>query len=293
MFRQQDWAHHLAGTFGWNRCPACGLVYLSPRPTVAEMPAYYPPQYALYLSASRRRRWWQPSGWMERRDMARRCRAARRLRARGRVLDVGCGTGEFLAAMREQGWDTLGVEPSDRAAAYAREELGLDVRTGTLADLGLEPNSLDVVTLWTVLEHLYDPIAALRTARRLLRPGGLLVLSVPDVDSLDARWFGAYWAGYDTPRHLYAYSHQVLRSLLDRSGFAFWDSEHFAADYYTFRASLEPWLQARLADSKLLTALTSLLGFPGLRLLTWPLFGALNALGKGCIVTVYARPADR
>lgn len=227
---------------------------------------------------------------MQRRDINRRCQAAMRVCSRGRILDVGCGTGEFLAAMKQRGWDVIGLEPSAIAAAHAREALGLDVRAETLKDADLPEASFDVITLWTVLEHVYAPLSTLRAARRLLRPGGLLLISIPDTQSLDARCFGEHWVGYDTPRHLYVYPRAVLRSLLEQSGLQLEQTEHFQADLYTFLVSLQPWLRARLKHKRLLALLDRLLTFPGMRLWTWPLFWAINAIGKGCIITVYARP---
>jgi SAM-dependent methyltransferase len=229
---------------------------------------------------------------MQQRDVNRRCRDAMRLTTCGRVLDIGCGTGEFLAAMRRLGWDTHGVEPNEGAAAYAREKLGLDVRADDLQNLDLPDCSFDLVTLWTVLEHLHDPGSVLRTARRILRPSGLLIISIPDIQSLDARCFGTSWVGYDTPRHLYVFSRDNIRSLLAQAGFATWDEEHSQADYYTFLGSLEPWLRARLHQRSIFRAVGRILHVPGMRMLTWPLFWAINLFDRGCIVTFYARPAD-
>jgi SAM-dependent methyltransferase len=291
LFSSPDIVHHSNDNlFSWHQCPSCGLIYLKPRPAPDEMAFYYPEDYALFRSAMQQRRWWQPSLWMDRRDINRRCKSAMRLCASGYVLDVGCGTGEFLATMRQHGWETVGLEPNEVAANYARDHLKLDVHTGKLQELDLKLASFDVITLWTVLEHLYDPLSILQTVHHLLKPNGLLVISIPDIGSLDAHLFGHYWVGYDTPRHLYVYSPGVIRELLMRSGFELWDMEHFQADYYTFLGSVEPWLNVTLNHPGLLRLSHRLLNFPGARMLTWPLFWAVNMLGKGCIVAIYARP---
>jgi len=159
------------------------------------------------------------------------------------LLDVGCGSGRFLARMRDLGWTVCGVEPDPEAAERARG-LGLTVHTGTLSQAGFPSAAFDVVTLWEVIEHLPNPVEALVEVARVLRPDGLLVLSTPNVESLAARWFGAYWFNADVPRHVALYTPQALRRLLERAGF----STH-RLDYLSstsgWLGSIEYWLRYR------------------------------------------------
>jgi SAM-dependent methyltransferase len=289
LFWAEDIRHAIPGRYAWRRCASCGLVYLSPRPTLTEMASYYPGDYALFRTATEHPDW-RPFRWIQQRDIQQRCRDAQRLIPRGRVLDIGCGTGEFLAAMKERGWESVGIEPSELAACYAREQFGLDVHSGRLEDVVLPDASFDVITLWTVVEHLHDPIMVMKLAFRLLRPDGLLVLSLPDPGSLDAHWFGPSWVGYDTPRHLSLFSPKSFGSLLAQSGFSLCGTGHSHADYYTFLASFDPWLRKRSWPRGLIATLNRASRLPGLRTATWPGFWLINLLGKGCIVTVYARP---
>jgi SAM-dependent methyltransferase len=289
LFRVPDFRHNLGGEFGWQRCPVCGLIYLSPRPLQEEIGLYYPEDYALFRTADQKRRWWH-FPLMRRWDMHRRCNAIQRLHDRGRILDVGCATGEFLQAMHRRGWETYGVEPDDGAAEYARQQSGLRVFTGDLKSVSFPDAYFDVVTMWVVLEHLYDPLDVLKEVRRTLNPKGLLVLSVPDPRSLEARLFGPYWTGFDAPRHLYVYTSSILRKLLTKAGFEVGDTDYFQADYYTFLASFEPWLCHVLRRDNLPFVLKAILHFPGAGLMWSPLFEAINRLNRGTIVTVYARP---
>ncbi len=183
------------------RCIDCGLAFTDPRPTTDEIAAFYPPSYggldrddvlARVEAAFRRRQQREVVRWL-----------ARLRPARGRLLDAGCGAGDLLAALRADGWSVTGVEPAPPAAALARRRHGLDVLTGRFEEAPLESGRFDVVTLAGVLEHLHDPLGALRRARSLLAPGGLVaVLFVPRLDSPEARRLGSRWLALDMPRHL-------------------------------------------------------------------------------------------
>ena len=136
----------------------------------------------------------------------------------GRLLDVGCGNGRLLAAMRWAGWLVEGVEPDERAAAHARS-LGLTVHSGTLEDAGFPASSFDAITMTHVLEHLPDPVEALQRCRELLRPGGRLWLATPNLASPGHRRYGAGWLGLDPPRHLVLMTPSSLRWSLESAGF--------------------------------------------------------------------------
>jgi len=180
-------------------------VYLDPRPTASEIGGFYPDDYHTARGAGgpvqrledawRRRQFGEVARWL-----------AELRPGRGRLLDVGCGSGELLEALRDDGWRVRGVEPSTRSAEIARTQRGLDVQTAAFDDAALPESSCDVVVLAAVLEHLHDPLAALTRARRLLTPGGLVaVLFLPRFDAPQARLFGPRWIGLDLPRHLYQF----------------------------------------------------------------------------------------
>jgi SAM-dependent methyltransferase len=146
--------------------------------------------------------------------------------ATGRLLDVGCGKGRFLAAARDAGWQVLGVEFSPTSAAAARLAHGVDVVSGDFLEAPLE-GDFDVITMWHVLEHLPDPAAAIGRAAELLRPGGRLVVSVPNVDSLQARLGGERWFHLDLPRHLFHFGPRSLSAMVGRAGFHVTRIGHF------------------------------------------------------------------
>lgn len=136
----------------------------------------------------------------------------------GTVLDVGCATGEFLALARERGWSILGVDPS--SARVDAEVRGVPMVGTTIHDADVPAGTLDLVTFWDVLEHVPDPIADLGRARSLLRPGGLIALTVPDGSSLLSKVTRGAWFGYRTAgEHLQFFTRSSLRLALEASGF--------------------------------------------------------------------------
>src|SRR5207249_6661628 len=140
-------------------------------------------------------------------------------RHRGRLLDVGCGTGVIAGTLRDLGWDVYGVEPDPRAGALAQRRLGSErVAIGTLDTVDLPASSFDVMTAQQVIEHVPDPLAFLSHARRLLRQGGRVVLTTPNAHSLCHRRFGRNWRELDPPRHLHLFSLSDLSTCASRVG---------------------------------------------------------------------------
>ncbi|HEY0312464.1 MAG TPA: class I SAM-dependent methyltransferase [Allosphingosinicella sp.] len=139
-------------------------------------------------------------------------------RGGGRVLDIGCGGGEWLLHARTAGWQACGADPDPVATAKCRDN-GLDVRTGGSEAWRDQPGSFDAVTMNHVIEHLHDPAEALVDILHLLKPGGQLFVETPNVDARGHRTYGANWRGLEPPRHLMLFNPASLRDLLLRSGF--------------------------------------------------------------------------
>lgn len=133
------------------------------------------------------------------------------------LLDVGCGDGLALIRMRHLGWDVHGVDTDAQAVDRARQR-GLDVRFGTLSDQSYPDSTFDVVTMTHVIEHVHDPVALLRECRRILKPGGRLVVHTPNLQSLGHRLYREAWRGLEPPRHLHIFSLRNLPQVLERSG---------------------------------------------------------------------------
>jgi 2-polyprenyl-3-methyl-5-hydroxy-6-metoxy-1,4-benzoquinol methylase len=138
-----------------------------------------------------------------------------------RVLDIGCAAGYFLSVMQEEGWQVTGLEPSDAIRVQAEKELGAKNVCGGLlgVDDDLAPGSFDLVTFWDVIEHIPDPRAALVRARKLLAPGGLLIVETQNVNSRAAKVLGKKWQHYKHAEHIYHFNKATLTRLLDEAGF--------------------------------------------------------------------------
>jgi SAM-dependent methyltransferase len=223
--------------FSYVRCSACGLVFLNPRPEAAEMQGFYDEDY--YGGGNRKFR----SGPEVLRRLFARARARRAVRyfpSCGKVLDVGCGQGTFLQLMQEKGWKGHGTELSPRSAFRALQA-GLSVSVGEIRESQFPPDFFDLITFWQVLEHLRDPSAVLRRIRPLLKRGGIVAVSTPNVESLQAKVFRGNWFHLDPPRHLYLFSPRTLVKFMAAHGFRPLTLSHFSWEQNPYG-----WLQSFL-----------------------------------------------
>jgi 2-polyprenyl-3-methyl-5-hydroxy-6-metoxy-1,4-benzoquinol methylase len=137
----------------------------------------------------------------------------------GALLDVGSGLGTYLLLLRSLGWRVHGIEASRSAASYAQDQLGLDVKCGLFEDVVFPKNFFDVITMWHSLEHFADPRSILLKAHRLLKPGGKLLIAVPNYASMDRKIFGENWNGLEIPLHLFHFNPCSIQTALERTGF--------------------------------------------------------------------------
>jgi SAM-dependent methyltransferase len=169
-----------------------------------------------------------PLGWPV--DATYRYLPRRRPSEEQRVLDIGCGNGDWLALIQETGWQAGGVEPDAIAAAQARDR-GFDVRS-SVEDWLDSPGSFDFVTMSHVIEHVHDPISLLRAAYDLLRPGGRIFLATPNIDAIGHSLYGRHWRGLEPPRHLVLFNRTSLSAALSRAGFS---RVSFPRRFYPFK----------------------------------------------------------
>jgi len=206
-------------TFLAVQCPDCQLVYLNPRPAEMDFARIYPPEYHAYDFSAK------DFGLVyniRRRLEARRVLAyARGLQENARILDIGCGDGFHLKLLKDFGkksWQLEGVELDERAVEAAGSA-DLTIHHGAADEVGLPPNSYDLILLIMVIEHVADPAGILRTACKLLKPGGRIVIVTDGAASPSFKLFrGRHWGGYHFPRHWNLFDRRNLAQLARNSG---------------------------------------------------------------------------
>lgn len=194
-------------------CSGCGLVFTNPMPTAAEADSFYARHYRNHYHGALRPR--RKALLKARRGAVARCRGLIPLLEEGdRVIDVGAGTGDFVHELQLKGVRAEGIEPNARFADYASQTYGVPIHVGGWQDISIAPRSVDVVTAHHVLEHFRHPLAALRAMREWLKPGGILLLAVPNVESPHRTPYGRFHFA-----HLYNFNHASLVMMARKAGF--------------------------------------------------------------------------
>lgn len=204
--------------YRFYRCAHCDLVFLSPFLKKKEISRFYQREY------------FGGSKFLEFFQRERRLKIER-LKKQGRILDFGCGEGVFLNLMRKHGWRVSGFDASVQAASLARQRFGLEVATPPLTKNSFPARSFEVIALWHTLEHIPKPLPLLKILGSFLADNGFLVISVPNITSLEARIGGDRWFHLDPPRHCCHYNPKSLDFLLKKAGFAIIKIEHFSFEY--------------------------------------------------------------
>ena len=231
-----DRRHWRPGIFEIYRCKACQVLVTKPWPVGDELAAYYPSDYVSFAPRDQR-----PS------RLARALRSLVRLpyvlrygsvnrtpsppRLGSVLLDIGSGAGSYLHQMKELGWRVYGIEPSPAVAAAAARAAGISldaIFVGSTDEAHWPDATFDLITLSHVLEHLSQPLRTLEKINRWLRPGGMVRIWLPNVESAESRIFAGLWFGLDIPRHLVHYSPATVRQLLQNTGF---EVKHLVPEY--------------------------------------------------------------
>lgn len=199
-------------TYSIVSCQDCGFRFLNPRPDRHTIQAFYlSGEYDPFISIKDRLSLNDVFYALIRRfSLWRKRLLVESFRPSGDLLDVGCGTGEFLQYMRKSGWQVTGVEPDKNARQFAVEQ-ALPVNAGVDS---LRDHNFDVITLWHVLEHMHDFRDVLKNLAGMLNQDGALILAMPNVDSWDMRRYQEEWVALDTPRHLYHFTEKDVVKLI-------------------------------------------------------------------------------
>jgi 2-polyprenyl-3-methyl-5-hydroxy-6-metoxy-1,4-benzoquinol methylase len=278
LYTAKDRLRNTEERFQITECCGCGVMRTLPDMSQAELAGFYPNDYWGGPEPSDR---WIASSQSDKTSFLAGCGLAG-----GRILDVGCGSGFFLRALDAKLWDRFGVDLSPAAAEEVVRSIGSGrVVSGTLTQSTWADSSFDVVTFWSALEHSNEPRANLREARRIIKPGGSLIVQLPNAASYQARVFRGDWFALDAPRHRYHFTLSTLDRLLSETGFQIYDKSYFSRAHNSH--ALRQSLKARLTggNSNCLTRAAFYLSIPLIKPFDW----AMSAMGQGATLTVAAR----
>ncbi|MGA2822114.1 MAG: class I SAM-dependent methyltransferase [Bacteroidales bacterium] len=193
-------------------CNSCGMKFINPRPEANEISKYYEsPDYISHDAGKK-------SGlnflYKQVRNflIKKKYRLVKEYSKGKKLLDIGCGTGEFIFFCKKNGFDVTGIEPGEIPRFFAQTEYKLDIHEEAYLD-NLSHPEFDVITLWHVLEHVHLLHERMNKIVEIMKPDGTLIIAVPNSNSWDARYYGKFWAAYDLPRHLYHFSRGTLQIL--------------------------------------------------------------------------------
>ena len=230
LFESKDYILKDNNIYFICKCKQCGLIFTNPRPTISSIANYYPTFYPSYreneipytnhiivfltqkLLFVYRKVFENNSKFFQ--------------LSKGKILDIGCGNGQFLNYRKKEGWNTFGIDLSP-AAIEKTQKLGIQALCTSLENAHFPNESFDFITLNHVLEHLYDPILCLKECNRILKYNGKILITVPNFDSVDLHLFKQYWDGLDCPRHLYHFTPKKLQELLEKTGFVIKEIDYY------------------------------------------------------------------
>lgn len=264
------------GTYPVVKCSGCGLSYVNPRPTFRSLGAHYPDDYFCYVPPEESPKLLRPIIVSMARDSSlRRIRLIEKgagpITKETALLDVGCGLNDLLFRIKEErGAEGVGLDMKDTMVARSRDVLKMPIVSGTLTSAGFESGRFDIVTMIEYLEHELDPMGVLAEARRVLKPGGHVVIEIPEPEGWPARTFGKYWSNLDVPRHLVYFGKKTLTEALARTGFELVSYENFGIPFYTGVSVLFAMGRHNAMRNTITTPLVSgILGAPFLPFLPW------------------------
>jgi 2-polyprenyl-3-methyl-5-hydroxy-6-metoxy-1,4-benzoquinol methylase len=200
------------------KCDDCGFLFVNPRPNVNDVNRYYKSEEYISHSNTKQGLLNKVYHIIRKRNHLKKFYLISPYKKGGRILDIGCATGEFLNFMKDRNWEATGVEPDIAAQNFAKTRYNLNVFSEDFLD-NTKPEKFDVITMWHVLEHVYNLSQRLQQIKRLLTKDGVVIIAVPNSDCYDANLYGKFWAGYDLPRHIYHFSQKTIIKLFKNYNF--------------------------------------------------------------------------
>ncbi len=184
----------------------------TPQPSVNDLPKYYQTEDYISHTDAQRNLFEKVYHWVRSYSLQNKMQLINKQIVKGSLLDIGCGTGDFLTVAQQHGWKTIGIEPNLEARKIANNKNNNQVFDVSQMD-NFKTESFDVITLWHVLEHLPNLEAQVKIFTKLLKPNGILIIAVPNYNSFDAQHYKQFWAAFDVPRHLWHFSQKSIALL--------------------------------------------------------------------------------
>ena len=217
IYLTHDRHYDIKGEYEIDKCNDCGLVFLNPMPTEEFLTSLYPVTYYSYQD------FYEKKQSFFKRFVKKYLLNIRTFdpvfKSPGKMLDIGCGSGQFLFSMKKKGWEVHGVEVNENAAKLGNELENLNIHIGSLLTSNYETDSFDYIRSNHSFEHMTNPKEVLTEIHRILKPGGKLLIGVHNIDSFNARFFKKYWWYLGAPTHTFNYSVATLSKMLDQCGF--------------------------------------------------------------------------
>lgn len=195
--------------FELHHNPEYDLLITFPKPTLEKLPSYYESEDYISHTDGKRSLFERMYHTIKNIALKNKVKLINTQSQKGTLLDIGAGTGDFLVVAKNDGWDTIGIEPSEKAKTIAINK-GVNF-AANLSDL--EDHSFDVITMWHVLEHVPNLDEYILELKRLVKPTGTILIAVPNFKSFDAEYYGRFWAAYDVPRHIWHFSKTAIQKL--------------------------------------------------------------------------------
>jgi len=204
--------------FSIVECNSCGFRFTNPIPEEKEIGHYYKSKDYVSHSGTKKGIINSIYHLVRKHTLAQKKRLADSLSEEKKLLDIGCGTGDFINYLNKKKWNTLGLEPDDETRGYAVKTKNVNVQSIEFIS-EIEDNSFPVVSMWHVLEHVYQLDQQIQEISRILKEQGKLIVAVPNSNSYDAKKYKSFWAAYDLPRHLYHFRKEDIKRLFEKHGF--------------------------------------------------------------------------
>ncbi len=226
-------------------CKDCGLLYTKPRPNKKEIGKYYKSDE--YYSHQENKEGFIPKVYEKVKsiNLKNKYTITTEKTRKGKILDIGCGVGDFLHTMEQHGWEGTGVEPSEEAKAIAKNRIKAQLLSSEEQE-NLIDGSFDVITMWHVLEHVDALRWQIQQLYRLCKPGGRIIIALPNYKSYDGQYYKAAWAAYDVPRHLNHFNEETIIKIFEESHLKHIKTEKLHWDAYYISYMSEKYLHHSL-----------------------------------------------